>query len=132
MAPKDVELILARQLASYISTPMVIVDPELNVVFYNESAEPILGSRFDETGEMPATVWARAEFTDESGTPLSLDELPLPRVLRDGGPVHGTICVRSLDQVKRHLAVTAFPLIGLAGHILGALAIFWEPPTRCE
>jgi hypothetical protein len=28
--------------------------------------------------------------------------------------------------VRRHIEITAFPLIGQAGHHLGAVAIFWE------
>jgi PAS domain-containing protein len=131
MGVKDVELILARQFASCIATPVVIVDTELNIIFYNESAEPILGSRFDETGEMPADAWAKADFTDEAGSPLPPEALPLPRVLSERAPVHGTMRARAFDGVKRHLAVTAFPIIGLTGQLLGGVAIFWEPPTPC-
>jgi hypothetical protein len=34
--------------------------------------------------------------------------------------------IQGLDQVRRHIEVTAFPLIGQAGRHLGAVAIFWE------
>ena len=54
MAQKAVELILMRQLASYLAVPIFLVDPEGNLLYYNEPAERLLGRRYDETGEMPA------------------------------------------------------------------------------
>ena len=42
MAQKDIELILTRQLASYLATPVFIVDAIGTLVFYNEPAEVIL------------------------------------------------------------------------------------------
>jgi hypothetical protein len=53
MAPKAVELILMRQLASYLAMPIFLVDPDGNLLYYNEPAEYLLGRRYDETGEMP-------------------------------------------------------------------------------
>ncbi len=50
---QEIEMILARQLASYLVMPIFVVDPAGTLVFYNEPAEPILGRRFDETGAMP-------------------------------------------------------------------------------
>ena len=41
-------------------------------------------------------------------------------------PVSRTMWMRSLDSRWRHLQVTAFPLIGEAGTVLGAMSIFWE------
>ena len=34
------------------------------------------------------------------------------------------------DGVLRSLVVTALPLEGSRGQLLGGLAMFWEPPTR--
>ena len=58
MAQKAVELILMRQLASYLAVPIFLVDPDGNLLYYNEPAERLLGRRYDETGEMPAAEWA--------------------------------------------------------------------------
>jgi len=52
---KDIEVILSRHLASCLAMPIFIVDPVGNLLFYNEPAELILGRRFEETGEMPAS-----------------------------------------------------------------------------
>ena len=50
--------------------PLFLVDPKGDLLFYNEPAEAILGRRFEETGAMPAEVWA-SMFTpiDEQGSP---------------------------------------------------------------
>ena len=58
MAQKAIELILMRQLASSLAMPIFLVDASGNLLFYNEPAEQLLGSRFDETGEMSMTEWS--------------------------------------------------------------------------
>ena len=54
MPQREIEVILTRQLASYLSLPIFIVDTGGTLVFYNEPAERIHGHRLEETGEMPA------------------------------------------------------------------------------
>ena len=66
MAQKAVELILMRQLASYLAVPIFLVDPDGNLLYYNEPAERLLGRRYDETGEMPVAEWSRVA-QDPSG-----------------------------------------------------------------
>ncbi len=58
MSQKEIEVILARQLAEYLVMPIFIVNPAGDLLFYNESAEDILGKRYDETGPMPASEWS--------------------------------------------------------------------------
>ena len=78
MAQKAVELILMRQLASYLAVPIFLVDPEGNLLYYNEPAERLLGRRYDETGEMPLAEWSTVFTpTAEDGSPLRPEELPL-------------------------------------------------------
>ncbi len=127
MAHRDIEVILTRQLASCLATPIFLVDPAGTLVFYNEPAELILGQRFDETGEMPAEEWAAAyTVTDEHGGPIAPDQLPLMVALRENRPTHGRIRIVGLDNVRRLIDVTAFPLIGEDGRDFGAVALFWE------
>ena len=77
MVQKEIEVILARHLSSYLATPIFIVDPEGNLLFYNEQAEAILGHRFNETGEMPVSEWATIfQPMDKLGLPLATDKLP--------------------------------------------------------
>ena len=57
MAQKDVEVILMRQLASYLAVPIFLVDPAGNLIFYNEPAERLLGRRFTAArGDHPASL----------------------------------------------------------------------------
>lgn len=127
MAQKDVEIILARQLASYLAVPIFLVDPAGSLLYYNESAEAILGLRFDETGTMPLEEWSRAFVPrDVKGAPLAAEGLPLVVALRERKPAQLRFHIRGLDGVLRQIDTTAVPLFGQAGRFLGAMAIFWE------
>jgi PAS domain-containing protein len=127
MGQKAVELILMRQLASCLSVPVFLVDPEGTLLYYNEPAERLLGSRYDETGEMPASEWSTVFTpTAEDGSTLPPEELALAAALRKWHPAHRGLIIRGLDGVTRRIAVTAFPLEGQGGRRLGAVAIFWE------
>lgn len=127
---KEIELILARQLASHLAMPIFIVDPPGNLIYYNEPAELILGRRFEETGEMPVGVWSTIyKATDENGEPLPPDSLPLVIALTQHCPAHRAMWIEGLDGVRRRIEVTAFPIDGQAERSLGALAIFWETKT---
>lgn len=124
---RELEIVLTRQLASYLATPAFIVDPAGTLLFYNDPAEAMLGHRFDETGEMPAQEWATLfSPTESDGTPLPPEELPLVIALRTRRPAHREFWITGLDGVRRHLVVTAMPLVGQAGRFLGAIALFWE------
>ena len=46
MAQHAIELILMRQLAGGLATPVFLVDPDGDLLFYNEPAEAILGCRY--------------------------------------------------------------------------------------
>jgi PAS domain-containing protein len=123
----DVELILMKQVASYLAVPIFLVDPAGTLLYYNEPAEPLLGLRYDETGEMPMEEWGTIFLpTDRNGMPLSAEDLPLAIAVQQGHPAHGQISITGLDGVARHLSVTAFPLVGQSNRNLGAVAIFWE------
>src|SRR5262245_23347639 len=98
MAQRDIEMILIHQLASSLAMPIFIVDPIGNLVFYNESAESILGRRFEETGEMPATEWATIwKLTDEQGVLLPPESVPLSIALAQQRPSYQRIWLQGLD-----------------------------------
>jgi PAS domain-containing protein len=127
MAQQEIEVILTRQLASYLAMPIFLVDPQGTLLYYNEPAEPILGRRFEETGEMPVGEWSVIfDPRDEDGNPLPPERLPLVVALSERRPAHGSLCIHGLDGVPRHIQVIAFPLLAQAGRFLGAAAIFWE------
>jgi PAS domain-containing protein len=127
MSQREIEVILARHLAEYLAMPIFIVNPEGDLIFYNEPAEAILGRNYSETGMMPVNEWSRAFHpVDASGKPLPSEELPLVIALSKRQPAHKVFSIRGLDGNMREIEVTAFPLIGLANRFLGGIAIFWE------
>jgi PAS domain-containing protein len=129
MSQKAVELILMRQLASSLAMPIFLVDPAGDLLFYNEPAEQLLGSRYDETGEMSVGQWSSL-FTPigEDGAPLPGEALPLNIALHKHRAAHLAFWIRGLDGVSRKIGATAFPLEGQGGRQLGAVGIFWEQP----
>jgi PAS domain-containing protein len=130
MPQYEIEVILLRQLASYLAMPIFIVDPRGTLVFYNEPAEIILGKRFEETGEMSAEEWSTAFHpTDEQGHPLEPEAAPLMIALNDRRATHGSLWILGLDGVRRHIEATAFPLVGQSDRFLGAVALFWPKAT---
>jgi len=126
-SPKPIQIILARQLASSLATPILIVDTEGTLVFYNDAAETILDQRFDETGEVPADAWTgRFAVADEARNPIAQEDRPMMMALSERRPVSRTLWMRCGHREWRHMNITAFPLIGDGGQFLGAQMIFWE------
>ena len=129
MSQQEIEVILARHLAEYLAMPIFIVNPDGDLIFYNEPAETILGTRYAETGTMPATEWATVFHPmDHERSLLPPEELPLMIALSKRHPAHRLFWIEGLDGVLREIEVTAFPLVGQADRFLGAIAIFWENP----
>jgi PAS domain-containing protein len=128
---QSIEVILMRQLASYLAMPMFLADPAGNLLFYNEPAETLLGRRFDEVEPMGLEVWSTIfNPTDDNGAPIPPDGVPLVVALQHRRPAHSTLGITGLDGVSRRLEVTAFPLVGQGGRHLGAVAMFWEIGAR--
>ena len=46
------ELILARNLASILSLAAFLVDTDGEIVFFNEAAAEVIGTRFEESGAL--------------------------------------------------------------------------------
>ncbi len=127
MSQQEIETILCRHWTSHLQTPVFLVDPDGNLLFYNEPAEPILGRRFAETGTMSAAEWSTAfRITDEKDVLLPPDELPLSIALATRRPAHRRLWLVGLDNKRRYIETTCLPLIGLADRFLGAVAFFWE------
>ena len=116
-----------RLLASYMATPVLLVNSDGTLLFFNEPAEAFLGMRFDETGELPASIWGNVfAATDCDGMPLPAADLPLMQALSGGRPSHRTLWIRGMDGKPRHLEVLAFPLMGVLDKRMGAVALLWE------
>lgn len=127
MPSQSIEIILNRQLADCLSIPVFITDTKGNLIFYNEPAEELLGTRFEETGAMPAEKWSTVFTpTDEDGNTIPPEELPLVKTLNDCYPYHKTFWIVSLRGKKEKISVTSYPIIGRENNFLGAVAIFWK------
>jgi PAS domain-containing protein len=121
-------LILARGLASSIATPMFLVDPEGALVYYNEAAESILGQTYSEAGAMEPDEWATAFSPEDPDTGDKLDPhvLPLMVALSERRPAHRRMAITGMDDERRLINLTAFPLFARTDEFVGAVAIFWQ------
>jgi PAS domain-containing protein len=127
MSQREIELILTRQLASYLSVPILIVDPQGDLLFFNEPAESILGRRFDETGVIRRGEWSTLfQPTNDDGSPVPRHEQPLFIATEQRRPAYRRSWIRGLDGVNRQIEGIAFPLRGVGDRFLGALGVFWE------
>jgi PAS domain-containing protein len=122
---KPLELILARNLMSALSTPAFLVDEGGLLVFYNEAAGMLLGKRFEELGTVGPQEWG-AMFGpfDEAGEPVPYDQLPLVVAVRNGRPAHANFEIRSTDGTCHTVEASAFPILTAHG-TRGAIAVFW-------
>jgi PAS domain-containing protein len=127
---KPLELILARNLMSALSTPAVLVDEGGVLVFYNEAAGLLLGKRFEELGRVGVDEWGSmfGPF-DAGGAPIPYDALPLVKAVREGRPAHAELVVRSSDGASHAVEASAFPILTAHGS-QGAIAVFW--PTQAD
>jgi len=127
MPQRDIGLILMRQLADGLAVPMLLADNHGDLLFFNESAERLLGQRFDDVGELVLEDRQRIfSFRDSDGNALPDEQAPLVVALREHRPVHRRVYMRGLDGRDHEIEVTAFPLLGGGGHLIGGVAMFWE------
>src|SRR5262245_58280944 len=100
-------MILARQLAGYLSVPVVLVDATGTVVFYNEPAERLLGVRFEETGPIDRKEADRLiELSDAPAVETWDAGHPLEIALAERRPAHAhRFLLRRADRVRLQLEV---------------------------
>jgi PAS domain-containing protein len=122
---KPLELILARNLLSSISTPAFLVGEQGLLLFYNEAASAMLGRRFEETGTMHAQEWT-AEFGpfDGDDRPIPYDLIPATIAVRDSRPYHGKFRIGGAHGDHHDVEASAIPIVGPGG-ASGAIVIFW-------
>jgi hypothetical protein len=107
--------------------PILLLDAQGNLVYYNEDAEEILNRRFDETGEITADELLEIlEVVDEQRKPIPPDERPTRITRRERRAVTRTVWMRAGSAPWRHLQATAVPLIGDCDEMLGIMHFFWE------
>ncbi len=125
-AQKPLELILARNLLSSLSTPAFLVGDQGALLYYNGAAGAMLGRGFDETGNMSAAAWT-SEFGPfgPDDTPLPYDQIPATIAVRENRPYHGSFRIRAPGGGHQDIVASAIPIVGLGGLSGGAIVIFW-------
>jgi PAS domain-containing protein len=122
---RPLELILARNFLTSLSTAGFLVDGQGLLIFYNESAGALLGISFEEAGQMGPDEWGSAFGPfDDDGNPVPFDELPLTVALRQGRPAHTTFTIRSMKGKEHHIEASALP-IRASDATSGAMVFFW-------
>src|SRR5947209_5685722 len=120
---RNVALILARELAVNVATPMWVWDEEGNLVYYNDHVAAMLGTPNGlEIAELDEL--SQFEPTDLDGTPIPTEDLPSAIATKRHEPAHRELQITGRDGVKRRLDVTAFPLFARGGTFVGALSVF--------
>lgn len=124
---KDLVLILGREFASNLATPMFVVDRDGVLVYYNEPAEVMVGRPFAQVGEVGALEWgASFQPEDMDGNPIDLEDMPPVVAFRRHRPDHRRVRITLPDGRQRVIAITGFPLFARADNFVGIVAIFWE------
>lgn len=125
-AQKPLELILARNLLTSISTPAFLLDQHGALVFYNEAAGALLGRPFEDAGRMNPEEWISTHGPiGEDGKPIPLDELPSTQAVQKGRPDHGVFRIRSANGTEHEIESSTFPIVASEEGSSGAMVLFW-------
>ncbi len=126
----NLPLILARELASNLATPMFLLDDAGMLVFYNDAAEMLLGKPFAEVGTIEGLEFGSVlEMSELGGEPIRRRYSPAGIAFADRRPSHQRLLVTGYDGVRRAVESTAYPLLGAHGELHGVVAVFWEAAT---
>ena len=123
---KPLELILARNLLTSLSTPALLVDHEAVLVFYNEAAAAVLGRSFEDAGRMTAEQWSAAFGPfDRDDEPIEVDRLAITQAIRGGRPAHGKFRIGVGAGERASVEASAFPIVASEQGSSGAMILFW-------
>jgi PAS domain-containing protein len=124
---RPLPLILARELASNVATPFLVLDKDGTLIFFNDRAEQIIGSTPAELGELSEEEWrALLKVERLDGTPVPSDQTPSSVARRECRPVLDTLVYTRDDGHSMKLVVMAVPLLAHADDLAGVFLVFWE------
>lgn len=130
MAQKAIEIILMRQLAGCLGTPVLLFDLDGNLVFSNRPAEMLLGWDAHDSAAPPCRCNdPLRDATREDGTTLPDSEHPLHRALRNGQSGHACLWLPCARGERRRLEATAIALDTDGVRRAGAMLFLWETPA---
>jgi hypothetical protein len=120
-------LILARELASNLATPMFLVDSGGMLVFLNDAAELVIGKSFAELGPIDALEFGSAlHMKHLDGTLISRRQSPAGIAFAERRPSHQEMFVTGYDGAQHVVQATAYPLVGRHDELHGVMVVFWE------
>jgi len=124
---KPLPLILARELASNLATPMFLLDARGVLVYYNDAAALLIGKAYGEIGEIPAEEFgAVLKLKTLDGEPLRRRDTPAGIAFFERRPAHKTVAATGYDGVQRFVHATAYPLFGVEAEMHGVVSVFWQ------
>lgn len=122
-----IEMILMRRLASRLTMPILLVDAQGDLAYFNHAAASVLGRRLEDTEPIARDEWmALFRPADVDGRQLKREEVPLLVATDAGTPSWSRGSILGLDGVVREIEGVAFPLIGHGDRMLGVVAMFWD------
>jgi PAS domain-containing protein len=125
--PRTIPLILARELAANLATPMFLIDAQGTLAYYNEAAELMLGKTYADVGAITANEFGTMlELTDPDGTPIRRRDTPAGIAFIQREPSHRTLIATTLDGRRDKFECTAYPLFGRGDEMHGVLTLFWR------
>lgn len=123
---RNVALILARELAVNVTTPMWMWDESGMLVYYNEPAAAVIGRPFDDVETMHLNEIEQFRSEDLDGNRVAVEDLPSSVAMREKRPAQQDLRITGFDGVKRTISVTAIPLFVRGDQFVGTMAVFWE------
>ena len=124
---KPLPLILARELAANLATPMSLMDARGVLVFYNDAAALLIGKPFAELGEVPGEDFgAVLQMTTPDGETIRIPDSPAAVAFLERRPSHQLLAATGYDGARHLVQVTAFPLFGTGAEMHGVVTVFWE------
>jgi PAS domain-containing protein len=125
--PPSLPLILARELASNLATPMFVLNQDGLLVYFNDAAERIIGKPFAEIGMVDAMEFGKLlDLTTPDGTPVSRPDSPSGIAFFQRRPSHQVLLATGFDGMRRTVQATAYPLFGAGDELHGVVTVFWE------
>jgi PAS domain-containing protein len=135
-AQKPLELILARNLLTAISTPALLVDNDGDMLFFNEATAALVGRSFEETGRLAAEEWHRVfGLLPEPTAESEGDAQRFNAEVKAGRPARGEFRIRAADGEEIEVDAAALPLVANGSAPSGAMIMVWprgRPKTEAS
>jgi diguanylate cyclase (GGDEF)-like protein/PAS domain S-box-containing protein len=125
-----------RELLENLQTAIVVLDPDLAVVFSNARASALLAMSVEQMRKLDLRK-PRWQFVDEHGNPIAPADYPAARVLLTRRPVHNLLMgvVRAPTRHARQasptwILVSAFPELAADGALARIVVVFDDISAR--